>query len=224
MKYDRFIKAALAGLSLALVTVPATARSEALQVQRGAPSSALQVPMNRAVVVESDTPFAELSIANPGIADISSLSDRSIYVLGKEPGRTTLTILGPDGSLITNVDVHVTPTWPSSRSGLSRSCRASRSRCARPITGSCCPARSVDRPARPGARAGGTLRARTRVEPDVGRRHAAGHAQGPVRRDAAHGEPVVVVFAGPAGDRAGWRSRHFHRPIRSTPPAPRPMR
>lgn len=109
MKYDRFIKAALAGLSLALVTVPATARSEALQVQRGAPSSALQVPMNRAVVVESDTPFAELSIANPGIADISSLSDRSIYVLGKEPGRTTLTILGPDGSLITNVDVHVTP-------------------------------------------------------------------------------------------------------------------
>ena len=65
--------------------------------------------MNRAVVVESDVPFAELSIANPGIADISSLSDRTIYVLGKEPGRTTLTILGADGNLITNVEVHVTP-------------------------------------------------------------------------------------------------------------------
>jgi pilus assembly protein CpaC len=65
--------------------------------------------MNRAVVVESDTPFAELSIANPGIADISSLSDRTIYVLGKEPGRTTLTLLGADGRLITNVEVHVTP-------------------------------------------------------------------------------------------------------------------
>jgi pilus assembly protein CpaC len=60
-------------------------------------------------VVESDTPFAELSIANPGIADISSLSDRTIYVLGKEPGRTTLTLLGADGRLITNVEVHVTP-------------------------------------------------------------------------------------------------------------------
>jgi len=109
MKIDRFMKAALAGLSLALAQVPISAHAEALRVQRGAPSSALQVPMNRAVVVESDTPFAELSIANPGIADISSLSDRSIYVLGKEPGRTTLTILGADGSLITNVEVHVTP-------------------------------------------------------------------------------------------------------------------
>ena len=65
--------------------------------------------MNRAVVVESDQPFAELSIANPGIADISTLSDKSIYVLGKAPGRTTLTLLGPDGKLITNVDVQVSP-------------------------------------------------------------------------------------------------------------------
>jgi pilus assembly protein CpaC len=65
--------------------------------------------MNRAVVIESDSPFAELSIANPGIADISSLSDRTIYVLGKEPGRTTLTLLGANGRLITNVEVHVTP-------------------------------------------------------------------------------------------------------------------
>jgi pilus assembly protein CpaC len=65
--------------------------------------------MNRAVVVESDVPFAELSIANPGIADISTLSDRSIYVLGKAPGRTTLTLLSPEGQLISNVDVHVTP-------------------------------------------------------------------------------------------------------------------
>lgn len=106
---NRLFKAAVAGLSLALAAVPSIVQSETLRVLRGAPSSALQVPMNRAVVVESDTPFAELSIANPGIADISSLSDRSIYVLGKEPGRTTLTILAADGGLITNVEVHVTP-------------------------------------------------------------------------------------------------------------------
>jgi pilus assembly protein CpaC len=54
-------------------------------------------------------PFAELSIANPGIADISTLSDKSIYVLGKAPGRTTMTLLGADGRLISNVEVHVTP-------------------------------------------------------------------------------------------------------------------
>ncbi len=109
MTYDRFLKAALTGLTLALTTAPTFAPAETLRVMRGSPSSALNVPMNRAVVVESDVPFTELSIANPGIADISSLSDRTIYVLGKEPGRTTLTLLGADGRLITNVDVHVTP-------------------------------------------------------------------------------------------------------------------
>jgi len=108
MKPDRFIKAALLGFAVALTSVPA-ANAEVLQVMRGAASGALNVPMNRAVVVESETPFAELSIANPGIADISTLSDRTIYVLGKAPGRTTLTLLGPDGRLITNVEVQVSP-------------------------------------------------------------------------------------------------------------------
>ena len=109
MTYDRFLKAAATGFALILTNVPASLTAETLQVMRGAPSSALNVPMNRAVVVESDVPFTELSIANPSIADISSLSDRTIYVLGKEPGRTTLTLLGGDGRLITNVEVHVTP-------------------------------------------------------------------------------------------------------------------
>lgn len=108
MKIDRFIKAALLGFSLSVGTV-STASAETLQIMEGVASSALNVSMNRAVVVESEIPFAEVSIANPGIADISTLSDRNLYILGKAPGRTTLTLLGPDGSLITNVDVHVTP-------------------------------------------------------------------------------------------------------------------
>ncbi len=109
MNYDRILKAALAGLTFAFANTSSFAAAETLQVMRGAPSSALNVPMNRGVVVESDTPFTELSIANSTIADISTLSDRTIYVLGKEPGRTTLTVLGADGRLITNVEVHVTP-------------------------------------------------------------------------------------------------------------------
>lgn len=109
MKYERFIKAAFAGLAFAIASIPASLPAETLQVMRGSVSTALNVPMNRAVVVESEVPFTELSIANPGIADISSLSDRTIYVLGKQPGRTTLTLLGGDGRLITNVEVHVTP-------------------------------------------------------------------------------------------------------------------
>ncbi|PID35295.1 MAG: general secretion pathway protein [Rhodobacterales bacterium] len=109
MKIDKFIKAALMGLTLGSGAIATSAQAETLRVMRGTASRALQVPMNRAVVLESDTPFAELSIANPGIADISTLSDRTIYVLGKTPGRTTLTLLGADGRLITNVEVQVAP-------------------------------------------------------------------------------------------------------------------
>lgn len=111
MKIDKFLKTALLGLSLCVsplaLTTDITAQANELKVVKKGTSSTLNVPMNRAIVVESDTPFAELSIANPGIADISSLSDRTIYVLGKSPGLTTLTLLDASGQLITNVDVRV---------------------------------------------------------------------------------------------------------------------
>ncbi|MEQ9041394.1 MAG: type II and III secretion system protein family protein [Silicimonas sp.] len=108
MTIDNFLRAALVGAAIAVSTAPQVG-AQSLTVMEGEVSTALQVPMNRAVVVEAENPFAELSIANPGIADISTLSDRTIYVLGKAPGRTTLTLLGPDGRLITNVEVQVTP-------------------------------------------------------------------------------------------------------------------
>ena len=93
-------------LTFALVcTSPVLA--ETLRVVKRGSASSLNIPMNRAVVVESDTPFAELSIANPSIADFSTLSDRTIYVLGKAPGLTTLTLLDASGRLISNVDVRV---------------------------------------------------------------------------------------------------------------------
>lgn len=108
MNMKHFLIAGYLGALLAS-TAMTPVSAEVLRVMQGQASGALNVPMNRAVVVESDVPFAELSIANPGIADISTLSDRSIYVLGKAPGRTTLTLLSADGQLISNVDVQVTP-------------------------------------------------------------------------------------------------------------------
>lgn len=113
MKFDRFLKAALLGLTLSasafILTAPRAAQADTIRVVKSGTSTKLHVPLNRAVVVESETPFAELSIANPAIADLSSLSDRTIYVLGKSPGTTTLTLFDAAGRLITNVEVQVTP-------------------------------------------------------------------------------------------------------------------
>nr|WP_245624726.1 type II and III secretion system protein family protein [Jannaschia seosinensis] len=97
-------------LGVMVAAMPLTsAQAQTLRVSEGVSQRALRVPLNRAVVLESDVPFAELSVANPLIADIATLSERTVYVLGKQPGRTTLTLLGPDGRLITNVEVQVTP-------------------------------------------------------------------------------------------------------------------
>ena len=108
MTITTFMRACVVGALVA--TAPATPTgAQSLRVAEGQAHSALRVPLNRALVLESDEPFAELSVANPEIADIATLSERSVYVLGRAPGRTTLTLLGADGTLIANVEVQVTP-------------------------------------------------------------------------------------------------------------------
>ncbi|MFY2824026.1 type II and III secretion system protein family protein [Ruegeria sp. MALMAid1280] len=109
MKKRSWISATLLGLALIIGPVGQTAWAETLRVVKNGTAETLDVPMNRAIVVESEEPFAELSIANAGIADISSLSDRTIYVLGKTPGLTTLTLFDGAGNLLANVRVRVSP-------------------------------------------------------------------------------------------------------------------
>ncbi len=109
MSMTVFLRACLLGCATLLFQPAMTVEAQGLRVVEGESTGTLRVPMNRAVVVESDMLFAELSVANPAIADIATLSERSIYVLGRAPGRTTMTLLGPDGSLIANVEVQVVP-------------------------------------------------------------------------------------------------------------------
>lgn len=108
MRLTRFLAAVAIGLG-AVFSQPAPGTAQTLRVLEGATSATLRVPMNRAVVVESDVLFAELSVANPNIADIATLSERSIYILGRAPGRTTMTLLSAEGTLLANVEIQVVP-------------------------------------------------------------------------------------------------------------------
>jgi pilus assembly protein CpaC len=80
-----------------------------LKAAHGLASNNITVLINRSVVIQSTQPFIEVSVAQPAIADVSPLSDRSIYIFGKERGATTLTLLGDKGALITSVTVFVEP-------------------------------------------------------------------------------------------------------------------
>lgn len=88
----------------------ATAQSgSVLRTATGLASDDISVLINRAIIIESTQPFVEVSVAQPAIADVSPLSDRSIYIFGKERGKTTLTLLGENGTLITTVTINVSP-------------------------------------------------------------------------------------------------------------------
>jgi pilus assembly protein CpaC len=80
-----------------------------LRLAKGLASDNITVLIGRAIVVESTQSFIEVSVAAPEVADVSPLSDRSIYIFGKARGATTLTLLGENGRLITNVTIKVIP-------------------------------------------------------------------------------------------------------------------
>ena len=91
-----------------LVNAPAFATST-IGVEESSSTRTVQVTSDGAIVLESDEPFSELSIANPAIADISTLSNNAIYVLGKEPGRTTLMVMRENGTVMSMYEIRVTP-------------------------------------------------------------------------------------------------------------------
>src|SRR5690625_737416 len=93
-----------------MLTSPSSAQdSSVLRVARGLSSNSITVPVNQASVLESEIEFAEVSIANPSIADVQPISNRTIYIFGQARGTTSLTLFDRNGRLITNVLVNVQP-------------------------------------------------------------------------------------------------------------------
>lgn len=95
--------AALAGLGAAQ---PAAAQ---VSVASGVSAGELNVPVNKSQVVRSDRPYAKALIGNPEIADIVPITQSSVYVLGKKPGTTSLTLYDRANRLIAVLDVVVGP-------------------------------------------------------------------------------------------------------------------
>ncbi len=98
---------------------PVSANETAIMVDGRSVGRSVDLSTNRARVIETDRAFSEVSIANPDIADIDTISEQAIYVLGNAPGRTTLSIVFDNGETVRNIDVHVTPDVSELRERLS---------------------------------------------------------------------------------------------------------
>ena len=69
----------------------------------------LDVPLNKSQVLTVDRAFSKALVGNQDVADILPLTNRSLYVLGKKVGTTSLTLYDSRNMLIAVVDVAVGP-------------------------------------------------------------------------------------------------------------------
>jgi pilus assembly protein CpaC len=96
---------ALAPLTVAAFPAAAAAQSAASDLHAGT----LEVPINKSQVVSTDRPIAKAMVGSSEIADILPITDRSIYVLGKKMGTTSLTLYDAGGHVLAVMDVAVGP-------------------------------------------------------------------------------------------------------------------
>ncbi len=80
----------------------------AVELQSGKHGGEFLVPINKSQILRVDVPFTDLLVGNEEIADVLPLTNRTIYVLGKSLGSTSLSIYGPRKRLIAIVDLMVT--------------------------------------------------------------------------------------------------------------------
>ncbi len=79
-----------------------------LSLDTSAQAGEMALPVNKSQVLRVDRPFRDIMVGNPEVADVLPISDRSIYVLGKQIGSTNLTIYGANRRLLAVVDLNVT--------------------------------------------------------------------------------------------------------------------
>jgi pilus assembly protein CpaC len=107
-------------LTLATALAPAAmAQGYAASSDSGLLAGQLDVPLNKSQVVTVDRPFAKAMVGNQEIADIVPITNRSLYVLGKKMGTTSLTIYDSNNIVISVVDIAVGPDIVSLRRQMS---------------------------------------------------------------------------------------------------------
>src|SRR5438445_1427150 len=108
MAGNHFRRAALAAVAAGAAAIAHPAAAQ-VRVASGIDAGELDVPINKSQVLRADRAYAKALIGNPDIADIVPITDRSVYVLGKKTGTTSLTLYDRASRLIAVVDVVVGP-------------------------------------------------------------------------------------------------------------------
>jgi pilus assembly protein CpaC len=97
--------AAALSLGALLLAGPSEARIYRLNPDAG--MGRLTVAVNHSETLRLDGPFTEITVAQPEIANVIPMSDRTVYVLGKAIGTTNISFFDKDKQLIGVIDLEI---------------------------------------------------------------------------------------------------------------------
>lgn len=98
----------------------ATAAEPSVRIETANPrlGGEVQIPVNKSRVLRVDRPVTDILVGSPEVADVMALSDRSVYVLGRKLGSTSLALYSENRQLIAIMDLTITPDLPTLRQRL----------------------------------------------------------------------------------------------------------
>lgn len=108
------MKSMLVGLLLAsaALAAPAAAQSSGAELHAGT----VEVPLNKSQVVTADRAIGKAMVGNAEVADVLPITERSVYVLGKKMGTTSLTLYSRENRVLAVMDIAVGPDVEALRS------------------------------------------------------------------------------------------------------------
>jgi pilus assembly protein CpaC len=97
----------ITGAIMVAPAMPAEIQPRLVQLNLGKATVTVKVPLSKSETLRTDTGFVDVIVADPEIADVLPLTDRSISVLGKKIGSTRLSVYAEGKQLLGVFDVEV---------------------------------------------------------------------------------------------------------------------
>lgn len=94
-------------LCASVITNDAVAKMRIVERSSDLKMDTVNVAQGTSETIKVDSNFADIVVGDPDIADVVPLTDKSLYVLGKKLGRTSVSIYGADKQLLGMMDVEV---------------------------------------------------------------------------------------------------------------------
>ena len=99
--------AALAAMPALLMTAPGADAAGRVYRLGAEASESIRLPKGKSATVQTETSFTDIIVGDPDIATVAPLTDRSLYVIGKHIGSTSVAIFDVEKQLVGEIEVEV---------------------------------------------------------------------------------------------------------------------